>query len=253
MVSLGLVSAPTWANGGAAGKKRKARSTGGKKKKQRRDGEGWSSEGENEDDDDEADEGDATESPPAPRPPRPKRSQAPKVTASAPGVSSKWATAAREQLQATDLGPAWTALVKLWFTREESHGFVSPRDSHKAKLRPSQVGEWVARARAPRYKPLIPDPAKFGGLWRAWWVDINPGWRRSVEGQLVRMGTGEWEGLDIPGANGFLNVLICLKWWGDAINGTPEAEWDDAVADVNSAADGRVSQLFQLTQKPKLT
>ena len=69
-----------------------------------------------------------------------------------------------------------------------------------------------------------------------WWSDINPAWRQPVDGGGLLRNTSEgekdWAGLDIPGANGFLNVLMCLKWWGNATAGGPRVEGDEAVADV---------------------
>ncbi|KAJ7223222.1 hypothetical protein GGX14DRAFT_557803 [Mycena pura] len=234
MISLGLMNATTWAGAEVAGRKRKGRSAGGKKKKQKGDKEASSADEDDEDDDKDEDDGEDGSPPTVARPARPTRgkgSQAAKAVVRAATVSNQWAVAVREQLEAAELGAPWKVLLDVWYSREESSGFVSPRESHKAKKRPPQVGEWVARGRSPRYSPSIPDPAKFGAQWHAWWVDINPAWRQPA-GRLIQVGEGEWDGLDIPGANGFSNVLMCLKWWADAARGSPGEKWAEAVADV---------------------
>ncbi|KAJ7212984.1 hypothetical protein GGX14DRAFT_564031 [Mycena pura] len=241
MLQLGLGRASTWAGTGVAGQKRKAKGAGvkGNGKRVRAEEEQWGSEeGDEDDEDDDVDEEGAA------RAPRPVRSQPPRKRASGPQVAAqvagndKWALAAREQLKESDLGTPWLDLVSLWFSREESLHFVSPRESHKAKHRPPCIGEWVARARSPRYQPSIPDATKFGMQWRTWWSDINPAWRQPVDGGgglLRSTSEKDWAGLDIPGANGFLNVLMCLKWWGNATAGGPRVEWDDAGEDARSS------------------
>jgi hypothetical protein len=37
--------------------------------------------------------------------------------------------------------------------------------------------------------------------------------------------------MQVPGQNGFLNVLMCLKWWREKISDESE-DWKDAVEDV---------------------
>jgi hypothetical protein len=40
-----------------------------------------------------------------------------------------------------------------------------------------------------------------------------------------------WASMDYKGQNGFLNVLMVLKWWRDAID-IPSPDWEEAVAEV---------------------
>ncbi|KAJ7224529.1 hypothetical protein GGX14DRAFT_299406, partial [Mycena pura] len=84
-----------------------------------------------------------------------------------------------------------------------------------------------------KYKPSITDAVKFGESFRKWWLDINPGWRKEAEaGKLFRGNGGAWESLDIPGPNGFLNLLMCLKWWAEAAQNLPGSRWLEAVDDA---------------------
>ncbi|KAJ6584555.1 hypothetical protein B0H19DRAFT_874620, partial [Mycena capillaripes] len=102
------------------------------------------------------------------------------------------------------------------------------------KNRPVQVKEWVSRAHKPGYTPTILNAAQFSREWSAWWIAINPAWR-TEDLPMGRYIDGPWDVLNVPGCNGFLNVLMCLKWWGDVL-GAKEAgkseEWTEAITDV---------------------
>ncbi|KAJ7822550.1 hypothetical protein B0H14DRAFT_2370678, partial [Mycena olivaceomarginata] len=78
--------------------------------------------------------------------------------------------------------------------------------------------------------PDIKDVVRFAGEWQNWWQDINPVWRK-VKLPMPRE-DGPWMFLDLPGQNGFLNVLIGLKWWRERLDEESQ-EWRDAVADVS--------------------
>ncbi|KAF8169308.1 hypothetical protein K438DRAFT_1552107, partial [Mycena galopus ATCC 62051] len=106
-------------------------------------------------------------------------------------------------------GVAWSALVRQWFLREEGKGFITPVKGHSTKLRPAQVEAWVQRAR--NGVPDIKDVLAFAAEWAVWWEDINPPWRKGSH--PMPKTDGDWTVMNLPGQNGFLNVLICLKWW----------------------------------------
>ncbi|KAJ7667229.1 hypothetical protein B0H14DRAFT_2167125, partial [Mycena olivaceomarginata] len=79
-----------------------------------------------------------------------------------------------------------------------------------AKLRPAQVGAWVQRAR--NSTPDIREVEALRKMWMDWWQDINPSWRKAVT-PMPRT-NGDQVLLDLPGPNGFLNVVVCLKCGG---------------------------------------
>ncbi|KAJ7357930.1 hypothetical protein DFH08DRAFT_622996, partial [Mycena albidolilacea] len=135
---------------------------------------------------------------------------------------------AERLLAAESFGPAWIALVAEWRLREEQTGFATSMKSHSAKARPAQVGAWVQRARAGT--PEIKDVDAFARQVRVWWQDINPAWRKLSLPMAKK--TGPWTFMDVPGQNGFLNVLICLKWWRERIDEESE-EWKDMLEDVS--------------------
>ncbi|KAJ7446047.1 hypothetical protein B0H11DRAFT_1676964, partial [Mycena galericulata] len=142
-----------------------------------------------------------------------------------------WSTKARSTLTNSDFGGAWTVLVEAWWAREEKNGFEGATRSHSAKQRPKQVGDWIQRAR--NYTPTIEDTDQFAKQWWAWWIDINLAWREKQR-PMLRDRDAPWEYMNYHGQNGFLNVLMSLKWWRDSM---PEAskDWDDAVEDVTWA------------------
>ncbi|KAF8137970.1 hypothetical protein K438DRAFT_1638808, partial [Mycena galopus ATCC 62051] len=96
---------------------------------------------------------------------------------------------------------------------------------------PEEIHTWIKCARATT--PKVKDMDKFVEEWREWWRMLNPDWRTigdEVSDQLIRDEDASLEGLRKPGANGFLSVLIGLKWWRDTQGATKE--WVDALSDV---------------------
>ncbi|KAF8214544.1 hypothetical protein K438DRAFT_1749648 [Mycena galopus ATCC 62051] len=91
------------------------------------------------------------------------------------------------------------------------------------------AGLWVKNAR--KGVPDIGTVESMEAEWWAWWTGINPTWQMGDDGELLQTGDGTWEALSYPGQNGFLNILVCLKWWYSSM-GTPSAEWEKAVGDV---------------------
>ncbi|KAJ7678295.1 hypothetical protein DFH06DRAFT_954970, partial [Mycena polygramma] len=124
-------------------------------------------------------------------------------------------------------GAMWEELVTQWFQREERKGFASPVKGLPAKGRPPQIGQWVQRARTG--VPDIPDVAAFAENFKTWWHDINPAWRKKSDPMEKK--DGPWASMDMPGPNGFLNVLICLNWWRERLS-EESGDWKDAVEDV---------------------
>ncbi|KAF8202093.1 hypothetical protein K438DRAFT_1581800, partial [Mycena galopus ATCC 62051] len=92
---------------------------------------------------------------------------------------------------------------------------------------PAQVKAWVQRARTG--VPDIKDAGCFAKEWAAWWQDINPLWWKSSN--PMPKTDGDWTVMDLSGQNGFLNVLIFLKWWRERLK-DEFPEWVEAVADV---------------------
>lgn len=91
------------------------------------------------------------------------------------------------------------------------------------------MGDWVSRAR--NHTPVIGNVQDFGAEFWAWWIDINPAWRGDMRPLSRTAADMSWASMDYKGQNGFLNVLMVLKWWRDAID-IPSPDWEEAVAEV---------------------
>ncbi|KAJ7078287.1 hypothetical protein B0H15DRAFT_739743, partial [Mycena belliarum] len=141
-----------------------------------------------------------------------------------------WAVEFKSFLINTDFGEPWKALVGAWWSRESARGFEGGVKGHSAKKRPTAVGDWVARGRKNTSTTVIEDPDAFAASFQGWWVDINPTWRKKPW-PMPRDRDGPWEFMDYCGKNGFLNVLIALKWWRNALPGGSK-DWEAAVDDV---------------------
>ncbi|KAJ7488209.1 hypothetical protein FB451DRAFT_1025494 [Mycena latifolia] len=134
------------------------------------------------------------------------------------------------------MGGDWAALADLWWRLEESMGFVSTTKCLPTALRLKQVSLWVKNTRIGTPALIV---ETFSAEWRAWWRKINPEWRRAEDGALKKEGDGPWDALRCPGQNGFLNVLVCLKWWRVGLDAESK-DWKDAIADVKWVIEGMV-------------
>ncbi|KAJ7022891.1 hypothetical protein C8F04DRAFT_1272085 [Mycena alexandri] len=145
------------------------------------------------------------------------------------GGAPKWAVEGKGSLErGTEAwGAEWTKLVGLWWELESSTGFRSLTKGFRTAGRPDEIGHWVKCAR--KGAPSIVNAAAFAVNWEKWWKGINPKWRVGTDGALKRGEVGGWDTLEAPGPNGFLNVLIGLKWWKDAGG---DGDWPGMVDDV---------------------
>ncbi|KAJ7018157.1 hypothetical protein C8F04DRAFT_977733 [Mycena alexandri] len=146
---------------------------------------------------------------------------------------------AKKALETGKTERVWETLVDLWWNKEQARGFVGPSRGF-TEGRPIQVAEWVRYARKAPVKPPIDDVEAFGQMWWEWWVMMNPNWRahtsfeKRTHPRLEQTAGGEeWGAVDFSGPNGILNVLICLRWWRDAMGPEDDEDyWIEAVEDV---------------------
>ncbi|KAJ7809103.1 hypothetical protein B0H13DRAFT_1668388 [Mycena leptocephala] len=125
------------------------------------------------------------------------------------------------------MGCEWSAVKDLWWRLEESSGFSSKTKPHATTGRPKAVGIWVKNAWKGTPEFVV---EAMEDDWWTWWTAINPKWRLR-DAKLVREGSGSWDVLRCPSQNGFLNVIICLKWWRTQMD-TASDTWERAVIDV---------------------
>lgn len=153
-------------------------------------------------------------------------------------------------LESETLGQEWSDLIQAWIRFEETAG-GDIKGSVPAKGRPPAVGEWIQRARNPRYRPIITDTKDFGSKHMAWWKSFQPDWRVPSNDNLELLGDngelvlddskficnddGDLEGLRQPGANGLLSVLASLYFWGSAVkdSGKKSRKWAQSVEDCS--------------------
>lgn len=89
----------------------------------------------------------------------------------------------------------------------------------------------------------------FATSWWAWWHWISPVWRKDVAKSSgshcywVEREQGSWLALKMPGKNGFLSVLACLKWWRESVTDGDFIDWDTAVRDVAWAMQSLLAEL----------
>ncbi|KII83430.1 hypothetical protein PLICRDRAFT_84804, partial [Plicaturopsis crispa FD-325 SS-3] len=136
-------------------------------------------------------------------------------------------------------GDAWGGCLASWSTLEKGYRFRSPKTGLSARGRPNEVQFWVSRARpvedkhSNQWQPVVKDGASLEASFWKWWTAINPPWRKKdSDGRFKQEGSGTWDALVAPGKNGFLSVLVCLKWWHTALAGGNTAGWDAALRDV---------------------
>ncbi|KAJ7348995.1 hypothetical protein DFH08DRAFT_998340 [Mycena albidolilacea] len=148
-------------------------------------------------------------------------------TAKAKGTAAnEWALKAQRVLETKDYGDSWSTLVQLWWSREEEAGFVGGKQSWPAKKRPQAVSDWVGRAR--NYTPDVKDASAFG---KEFW------------------GPSDWVCMEYKGQNGFLNVLMLLKWWRDAMKDA-SPDWEEAMDDVTWVLQKMTANTSKKTPSP---
>lgn len=79
-----------------------------------------------------------------------------------------------------------------------------------------------------------------------WWASLQPSWRGLGAGGsmcFVPVYSGDWKSLNVPGKNGWLSIMVCLKWWGVYVAGKDKAQWVEAVTDVLMMLNGLIAHL----------
>lgn len=102
----------------------------------------------------------------------------------------------------------------------------------EVKLRPSELSRWLQTRKFGAIPDLASLPA-YATQWIAWWNALQPEWRQAKQsGGLPLAITGResrpLSGLRKGGPNGFVTILIGLKWW----KGVENPNWIAAVNDV---------------------
>ncbi|THU86881.1 hypothetical protein K435DRAFT_563020, partial [Dendrothele bispora CBS 962.96] len=96
-----------------------------------------------------------------------------------------------------------------------------------AKTRPGAVGDWIARARNPDWRPPAKDEIHYRQQFKTWYNAIQPDWRTLEDSEGYKWiradsdGTRDWSDLSRSGQNGVMNVVAALFFWYSIISDTP--------------------------------
>ncbi|KAK6985136.1 hypothetical protein R3P38DRAFT_3230796 [Favolaschia claudopus] len=155
-----------------------------------------------------------------------------------PPNAAKWFADGHAMLTSTDLGCHYHAVIAAWTRMEVASRFENGPTNLTSKLRPKQVGVWIARNR--RGVETVTNPAEYAVQWQLWWDSLQPSWRVKDKGGrwIVTTSYGgggrEWGPLYHWGVNGGLSIVASLYFWGLGLvsqkEGTPA--WELAVQDV---------------------
>ncbi|KAK7020076.1 hypothetical protein R3P38DRAFT_2536029 [Favolaschia claudopus] len=155
-----------------------------------------------------------------------------------PPNAAKWFADAHAVLTSTDLGCHYHAVVAAWTRMEVASRFENSPTNLTSKLRPKQVGAWIARNR--RGVEIVMQPAEYASQWQSWWDSLQPSWRIKDKGGSWAItasyggGGREWGPLYRWGVNGALTIVASLYFWGLGVVSQPEfrSVWESAVQDV---------------------
>ncbi|KAK7021735.1 SERTA domain-containing protein 3 [Paramarasmius palmivorus] len=120
----------------------------------------------------------------------------------------------------------WSVIVHKWIEVEEEWNKRNVEaDGAQIKMlksrRPQGYLQWFKYGRM-RWEELVPSevrPESLGHEWWTWWTKVvNPRWRPKSEDMVMPGGAGSWEAVRIPGKDGFVLVLVSLRWWCDLLD-----------------------------------
>ncbi|KAJ3756601.1 hypothetical protein EV361DRAFT_780988, partial [Lentinula raphanica] len=147
-----------------------------------------------------------------------------------------WFFDAFHYLQA-NLGPQYEALVTLWLAFERKNHWRNPYkvSGFPADKTPAVLLLWKKNSRRPLSeveRSGLCSPDFIAQTW-AWWASLQPQWR-SIDKEGKPLPFSEFEGdmarLETHGKNGWLCLLVCVKWWGKGLQNTL---FDDQESRIN--------------------
>ncbi|KAK7434691.1 SERTA domain-containing protein 3 [Stygiomarasmius scandens] len=145
-----------------------------------------------------------------------------------------------------DLGLEYISLVGKWVEFERSHGWDKGKlIALPSKNRPDEVGRWIKDGRYKHTHSFVRAEfiTSFSQRVWSWWNDLQPT-SHSIDSrdQSSTFGQVTWKSLDHCGQNGWLSLLVCLKWWGHALPAecvsNMKEDWLEAVRTFSKALDG---------------
>ncbi|KAJ7787570.1 hypothetical protein B0H14DRAFT_3505320 [Mycena olivaceomarginata] len=158
---------------------------------------------------------------------------------------AKWPSELRNAYTAFALGEKWggdwSMLVKAYMDFEGACGYQDTGPRIDGKDKPAEVGAWIKSGRKWGSSPKLANLGKLGqkgsfvdNCWR-WWRSLQPPERVWMGGMLSWADDMTWGKLPrMYGRNGFMQVMICLLWWGQEVHrqARTDSGWASAVGCV---------------------
>lgn len=120
------------------------------------------------------------------------------------------------QLVDVDLGPRYAEFLEDWIQFERLHDWNKSGARLAGSGRPTLISTWIKEG---RYPPRCTEPFigvdgldQYVGELREWWRLIRP--KSAFNREDV---TREWVALDKYGINGWLSIIVGMKWWGECL------------------------------------
>ncbi|KAJ3759293.1 hypothetical protein EV361DRAFT_779904, partial [Lentinula raphanica] len=146
-----------------------------------------------------------------------------------------------------DLGLPFTTFVSRWCEFEGLNEWKTSTTALSSVKRPEEISKWIRYGRYTKIKiSIAPSQINdFAERMRAWWVYLQPGWRKLGEDNrplpVERFGD-DWTTLNIHGTNGWLSLLAGLKWWGESLarHNEQNGDWLELIEDMAKMLDGLI-------------
>ncbi|RXW12572.1 hypothetical protein EST38_g13278 [Candolleomyces aberdarensis] len=144
----------------------------------------------------------------------------------------EWVGFAERYLQRGVDDEKWSRCVALWVQLEKTALSTTSRLTESG-LRPSELAKWVS-SRKWDSDPVLDNMADYAQRWLKWWLAMQPA-SRKVGGQDLPAPLDDGMKKDIAslkkaGANGFVVLLVGLKWWAPLRE--QDGWWGAVVEDV---------------------
>lgn len=157
----------------------------------------------------------------------------------------------------TELGERWRELLTRYIDFERASGWAqTPIHGYRrfpvtSAARPTQLTKWIINGRYERMRSSGPkfDHATmedFVDTFMKWWASLQPSWRSlGVGNKLSQISVygNYWKSLNVPGKNGWLSIMACLKWWGVYVAEKEKAQWAEVVEDVLMMLNGLITHV----------
>ncbi|KAH8802322.1 hypothetical protein DL96DRAFT_1475715 [Flagelloscypha sp. PMI_526] len=123
-------------------------------------------------------------------------------------------------------GRIFVEIFRTWIITEAKFRFQNPSRGFAKAKRPAELNKWIGNGRWRTTHRLTQSSKTFGTELMAWWATLTPATDITADSSCEEIrASGDWKRARAPGNNGFLSVVMGLKWWGGQIRDGDEEEW----------------------------